>query len=407
MRARKLSDILLVLAFCLCLVLPFAFADFEGGKSSPVENRFMAVAPRIFTENGLRLKNIKTNFEAWLDDNVGGRTQMVAANTWLHYALFCQSVHSNTLIGEESWIYYINDAILRDYQRSNLLSEDDLTAWVDGLRTVEDSLAAQGIPFLFSLAPDKKTVYPEYYPDTVLRLSDTTRSHQWAEAAQEAGLSFLLLEEVLVPEKENAPYGTVYSPRLDTSHWNANGALIAYEAIIGRAQKLVPGIPLLKAQRILPAEDSQGSQIEPDTEMTLASVPKSGLFQGVIPMREPGYKATILNPAKMRRDKDFFDGLDQLSYAGNPGEFALRLVNQDSNLPKLLLVGDSYYRLMLPYLKESFSEITFLHVADAEHLQTLVDKAQPDIVLVEIVERMVDMHFPRFLKLAETYRERT
>ena len=134
MGTRKTMNILLTVVFCLCLVLPLAFADFEGGKPSAVENRFLAHAPRVFTPEGLYLTNIKTNFEGWLDDNVGGRSQMVAANTWLHYHLFRQSVHRNTLLGKEDWTYYINNDILRDYQHANLLPEEELTTWVESLQ---------------------------------------------------------------------------------------------------------------------------------------------------------------------------------------------------------------------------------------------------------------------------------
>jgi hypothetical protein len=68
-----------------------------------------------------------------------------------------------------------------------------------------------------------------------------------------------------------------------------------------------------------------------------------------------------------------------------------RCVNSGIESPKAILIGDSYSEILFSFMRESISEITFLHLRYIEYLPEIIDKANPDIIFIVYVERMSEL----------------
>lgn len=362
MKKQRTLRVMFILCFCAMLALPLAFADFTGGKDSTVENRVLAEAPTL--QNGLNA--FHHGVEPWLNDNIGFRDAASRIVTKLDYALFRRSAKSNNMIGKEDWIYYYNDDILADFIGGNAFTPEQTDAIANDMRRITERLAARGCETLFVLVPDKKSVYPEYYPAGIHRVAESSRLTQLGERLTERGLNVLDLQPALEKGKE---LGFVYSQRLDDAHWNALGAYVGYQAIVEQLQ--AAGARRLDKWTITPYE-AQGS------------------FNASVPLSETNYIVKSGAEADIQDAASELASMLQLLYNNDAATYQRRYRNTDARLPKLLFVGDSYMQSSYPYYPQSFSETTYLHFSDAACFWRVFEQFTPDVVVFESAERMLD-----------------
>src|SRR6185295_1542120 len=111
-----------------------------------------------------------------------------------------------------------------------------------------DWLAQRDIRYLFIVAPDKQTIYPEYMPAQLNRVGTATRLDQLVTYFERhSDIRILDLRDALRAVKlHDRPY-----ERLD-SHWNDVGAWSAYAEIakqVGRWFPKVQPLPLSSFER--------------------------------------------------------------------------------------------------------------------------------------------------------------
>src|SRR5690606_16600111 len=93
----------------------------------------------------------------------------------------------------------------------------------------------KGVSFYLALIPDKKTVYPENYPDTILQDGNISKMDMITDYLNDkTDVKVINMTSALIKAKEDA---VVYSPRVDNAHWNNYGAMIGYRELISEIQK--------------------------------------------------------------------------------------------------------------------------------------------------------------------------
>jgi len=100
----------------------------------------------------------------------------------------------------------------------------------------QEWLAARGIGYVVMVVPEKFTIYPEYLPSWVARSPSPTPHDQLSAAMRRNGrVAFIDLREPLRAAKvrERVYYQT-------DSHWNFNGAIVGYEALMREVQRALP-----------------------------------------------------------------------------------------------------------------------------------------------------------------------
>lgn len=364
MKAHKFFNVLMVVFFILVISVPLIAVNKTPGKISITENRVLANFPDFRTPEGkLNIHFIK-DFESWFNDNLGFRDKFVQANTKIQYDLFGRLTRTDVLLGKNNWLYYVTPEILKDYQQLNLPTNQELNDWRGSLEKVSTYLNKKNIPFIVMLNPDKKTIYPENYPDTILKVGDTSRTELIEKNfSTNADLNFFTPIEALLQAKNKA---TLYSPRYDNGHWNSYGAFIGYTELMKRVQKYFPDI------KVFTADDFEINEYE-----------RVNKIYNAIPFSETDLSFDFKN---QRSAQETYGVLDNLNLSTKI--MSASYLNSNMSLPKALILGDSYlYGFMTPNLAESFSETIFVYSDNIDKIRFLVDYFKPDIVIYENVER--------------------
>ena len=229
----------LILLFGLFLALPLLDMLFNLNPDTFLfENRPLAgppEPPRHADEIGKYFSGI----EAWFNDHFGWRTSLVRWHDNITVKLFKEGNHG-VIVGNNGWIYY-SDLQMVDHFRSDAQFTDaELRDWQTLLEHRRDWLARRGIKFLFVLAPDKHTIYPEYLPAWLKKTDRPTKADQlFAYMQDHSTVNMLDLRPVLLAAKKSA---ALYQ-QTDT-HWNKLGSFVAYQAVVNDLTNI--GFPQLK-----------------------------------------------------------------------------------------------------------------------------------------------------------------
>ena len=210
-----------VLFFGICL-LPFVGMFFvQEGAST--ENRTLADFPALKTEEGL---NVEWLSEAgdYFQDHFAFRNELVTANAVLNGKLLGVSTASGVIQGNDNWLYYKDS--LDDYVGSNLMSERALFNVAHTQSLVQKNLTDRGVKFLFTVAPNKNSLYdenmPYYYSTIITEENNLARLTPMLEAE---GVNYLDLKAAFEAEEE-----ILYHER--DSHWNNKGAALAADLMM-------------------------------------------------------------------------------------------------------------------------------------------------------------------------------
>ncbi len=73
--------------------------------------------------------------------------------------------------------------------------------------------------------------------------------------------------------------------------------------------------------------------------------------------------------------------------------------NANQDLPRLLIFGDSFYNSLAPFLEPHFSQLKMIPYTKEEGVWSLswIERENPNIVIIEIVERNFDKGLPMLL----------
>lgn len=284
------------------------------------------------------------------------------------------------LLGRDGWLFLAGDTngTLEQLAGARTLSAEDIRAHIDVLESRRERLAALGVASLLALAPMKERVYSELLPDG-LTLNDEPRpATLLGQALGDAHEDWLL--DLLPVLTEARTHGEVYN-RTD-HHWNSRGAFFAAQAMLARAQPQVPGVvPLpLGAARFL-ADPLFGGD--------LAEKPKVALVDGLLtPQPDDGRDWSEMVDRIDRRPLRAREMTPDQHLRRSPTRAPALFERPDaSQLPRCLVIGDSFCLNLLPWLAESFSRLAFVWLPDPP--LDLVELERPDLLLHVKSERFL------------------
>jgi len=85
------------------------------------------------------------------------------------------------LLGKKDWFYLKHKLSTNDYRGLSILTARQLESWKNSIEIRKKNLEERGIRFLFVVAPDKKSIYPEYMPAGLKKVNNRTRLDQLIE----------------------------------------------------------------------------------------------------------------------------------------------------------------------------------------------------------------------------------
>ncbi len=357
---EKLSNIIFITLFLAILIVPALFINREPLQISEIDNELLTEWPGLdFT-----MSNVE-DLESYVDDRIGFREQTVSAYIYLNDRLFHVMTHPLFMYGEEGHIYYKDPSYITAYQRMNT-KEDWIDGFVEFLSQTNDYLTSKGIDFLYYLCPDKKTIYPEFFPKTVnVNTENKTVPGYIKEKLKETDIDYIIpIEELTEAKQEQVVYNKLY----DATHWNEDGAFIGHKLIDDRYQSEYEDIPPLSKDsfdRLMRLQETLDIARFPIHEEVPIYVPKNDTANNM---------TTYMLPV--------IDCYTPTFYAHFTDETC-------GNNKILLVFTDSYFATYLKFYQNRFSEVYFIHRQNFEYIQYYINLLFPNMVIFETAERSV------------------
>ena len=348
------------------LLVPLIFIDWHGGKLSEEENRMLATrppksllieSPIIFTEE----------INAWFSDNIGFRKGMITLYKQIdsiekegQY----QRGDLTFLIGEKGHEYYdYNATLISKYQGKPFLTEEELSDLAANLNEIKEYLDAKCIPMIVMFCTDKETIYPEYYPKSIMRGPEPIQLDIITDYLKmNTDIDVFNIKQSLLDQKNNY---LLYDKALgkdglgNITHYNEMGGFFAYQELMRHINKYLPEIDPFTIDDVSILYDKNGSLI-------------------VDLKDDVSYKALA---------NSFSEKLEGLDI--EPWRY-YNIENENKDLPNILIMRDSYislkYTAMLP---EHFSKTGFVHYRYMNRFIEFVEYYNPDIVVFQSAERQL------------------
>lgn len=360
---------LLSVLFAIWICIPLVYDLFTKSKDlliSQSENRMLARRPKL---NSANLLIFSAAYEKFYNDHFFLRWELIHWNSFLvKYSFFHKSpVPAEVDLGNSGWLFTAGKE-REVYEGNYNLPESYIDAICNELSLRNKWYAERGITFYLAIAPMKCEVYPENLPSYYHRSKTGTLTDiLMARFRKDTSLRIIELKPAMTAAKEK---GVVFYPT--DNHWNALGAYWAYRAITDRMQHDFPKIHPLKEDgfRIVSERGKGGN---------LATM--IGLYEF---LHETYQKTYIRHPRSVIGNKAGYPSPKGFSY---PDEYELVRLNPDTSLPRIVVIRDSFFTALLPYMSENFSKSVYIFDNwKYERQEEIVKMEKPDIVLLEILE---------------------
>lgn len=355
-----------VLFFTLC-VIPSVGMLFAG-ETTPVGNERLSPKPLLTTAEGKWNPKVLSECADYFNDYIAGRHTMITANSTLTASLFRVLTNEDVILGTDGWLYYAET--LPDYLGVPRMSERECYAVARTLYLIQQYTIQQGAQFVFTIAPNKNSLYPEHMPTRYPPSDLPHNAERLAARLIELGVSYVDLFAALRSVDETLYYAT-------DSHWNNRGAALAGDVLYGA----------LDATR-----DLTWDSIRTSPEQTTDRLSSDRFFSTSYTMQgnHKGDLYQMAYPAGTQSEADaIFDRAFTFQYEGNfhsPED--VRILTTNAGKPgSLVMFRDSFGNALHPFLAERFGKALFSRATPYD--LTTVAREQADTVVIELVERNV------------------
>jgi hypothetical protein len=353
---RRIQDIALIVFFLAALCLPgLGMALRFDLAPAHKENRTLAPFPPLALSRQA-VGSFPEKFKAYFEDHFGFRNTLIRWQAIARVKWLGVSSSRKVILGKDGWLFQPPyDNSLESYRGPRSFTPAQLAQWQRVLETRRAWLAERGVRYIFIVAPEKHTVYPEYLPETFALLKQNSRLDQLiAYLKEHSDIEVLDLRQALQAGKSRE---RLYQ-RTDT-HWNDLGAFIAYQCIVAELQKSIPGMqPLAESDFELVREQEYGTDLA--AQLGLDDV----LAEENLSLRP------------RRRDLEFHEDATRKYFVTERSE---------RGLPRLVMFRDSFANNLIQFLDPHFSRAVYVWNSGFD--ARLVEAERPDFVIQEVVER--------------------
>jgi hypothetical protein len=362
MRTQRTVNRIVTALFLLSLIVPLA----RWSKGTTTAERTGTASSQDRQAARLSLKH----FEHYFRDHFGMRAQLIQFRNWFRYCVLDVSPIRTVIAGKEGWLFSDDQDSMADFLGRRPFTESELERWCQVLMRRRDALERRGIRYLFVIAPNKQSIYPEYLPDALNRPGHTRVDQLLAYLGEHSDLKVLDLRPILLDAKTE---GTLYYHR--DSHWTDQGAQIGCTAIVQRLSHWFPDLrprpqsafTSVKVRNARPGDlvrmlDLQGI-LDPENEHLIART-------------ELAHRCTMPSiPSSPHRSP-------------NPdGCAAHATACPTAALSRAVVFADSFHLNLFPFLAEHFQYAVYVWQPTVQF--PIVDQLGPDVVIQEMCERFL------------------
>lgn len=373
---NKIPTIAFIAAVLILLVLPLVFMNLKADQVSDYENKKLADWP-VFEMSEDYMKGVYN----YVNDRIGFREGSIAVYTEANNALFSAMVNPLFMWGEEGHIYYKDKDYIAAYQRLNT-DREYIDSMADFLEETNDYLASKDIKFLYFVCPDKKTIYPEYFPKTVYaNEANESVLDCLDERMKNSDVAYINPKDALIAAKGDE---LLYNKMYDVTHWNDRGAFIGHALIDEKIREWFDDVPSLDKD-----------------DFVLESVHVDSLDNAKFAIDED----VPLYVSKNAQAGDYTELL-KADMDCNTDTFYTHHINLNvPNYKRLLVFTDSYFQAYQKFYDERFQEVYFVHRQNYDLVQYFVNLTFPDMVIFETAERSISSEMPLTSDFSDYYYE--
>ncbi|MCR5302826.1 MAG: hypothetical protein K6E49_10360 [Lachnospiraceae bacterium] len=362
---NKIPQILFMAAFLILLVLPVIFMNLKKNQTSEYENKMLEEWPEFELSEDY-MKSVYNYF----NDRIGFREGSIALYTEANNALFGEMVNPLFMWGEEGHIYYKDKDYISAYQRLNT-DREYIDSMVDFLVKTNDYLASKDIKFLYFVCPDKKTIYPEYFPKTVHVDENRESVLEYLDKKMaQTDVAYIDPKDDLISAKGDK---LLYNKLYDVTHWNDRGAFIGHSLIDGKIRQWFDDVPPLEIENFelenVHVDSLDNAKFAIDEDVPLFSL-----------IGDETTDYTEMLKPYMECETDTF-----YTHHINPTA---------PNDRRLLVFTDSYFQSNQKFYDNRFKEVYFVHRQNYDYVQYFVNLTFPDMVIFETAERSISSEMP-------------
>ena len=335
---KPAAKIFTALFLLLCLIPGAGLLIF--GPSEARANEAAPRRPELIDANGALNAGVLDDTEDYVNEAFSLRQELITL--WAHVeALFGESAEDGVILGSDGWLYYADE--LADYTGTEPMTERQVFAAARNLALMREYAEGQGADFVFTIAPNKSSLYPEHMP-AYPRSGERTDAERLAAELEAQGVNYVNLFELFAAED-----ATLYFAH--DSHWTSRGAALAADA--------------LNAELGVESGYADGYEFE-------SRAHTGDLFE-------------MLYPAG--RDTETDDAPVGLAFTQGEGvrPDSITIDTEGAGEGRLLMFRDSFGELLYPFMAEGFAEARFSR--QAAYDLSPAEELSADCVVIEIVER--------------------
>lgn len=336
---KKAKLIFISIFIVLCLIPSVGMLIF--GEAQPAANEVLTGRPSVTTRSGELNLSFLSDVSDYIADRFAFRQELATAWAGVNAKLLGTSVEEQVILGSDGWLYFSDT--LPDYTGQGM-SDTELRYLANDLALMQEYIESQGKHFIFTVAPNKNSIYSEHMPEYIENRRSESNAARMGAYLDAAGVNYLDLFDILGNE-ENLYYKT------DT-HWNSRGAALAADGLLNMLDR--------------------GGDYS-TASFAVSEEHRGDLYEMLYPAGRATETATVYG--------------GEFSYVcesdPNGGNAITIKTSCDGGSGVLMCWRDSFGIALYPYLAQSFVAATFSRSADYD--LTLADSA--DTVIIELVER--------------------
>lgn len=327
----------------ICLVPSVCMPLVKSDTSA--EKRKLSETPEIKTEDGKINFDFFDEFETYFSEHFAFRQNFVTLDGYVKSGLFGTSPNDDVIVGKDGWLYY--GETINDFLNIDTLTDRGINNIKNNLEIINDYCNENGVKFIFTVAPNKNSVYPEYMPSRYVPADDTGNYERLSESFGE-NFPYCNMKDVISGADANIP---LYHKK-DT-HWNNLGAYTGHIALMNMI----------------------GKEVCPAGNWTVQNDRMGDLAEMIYPAGKADDMQVYSDYQYTYEYKGRFKALDDMT------------INTvcEGKTGNLLMFRDSYGEAILPFMAECFETAEFSRIVP--YCIDNIGGENADTLIIEIVER--------------------
>lgn len=345
---KKLLLLFTAACFTVC-VIPFAGMIFKP-TTEPIGNEMKTGLPSVRTEDNKFNTDYLSELGEYFSKHFALRPQIITADAKIQSDIFMTSNIPSVICGKNGWLFYSSTA--DDYTGANPLSENEIKGVLNNLKIIQDYSQSKGARFLFTIAPNKNTMYGDNMPFYYRQTGKIHNRDTVSAALENSDINYCNLFDLFEGQNETLYFAC-------DSHWNNKGALAAYNYIADTLGK---------------THDN---------------------FESVQVVRKKDFKGDLLKmifPSSDDTEYNYYYGAEEkYTYDTDTKsvEESLIRAHSDSATGSLYMYRDSFGNALLPFFAGAYGNSAFTK-SFPMILDNDFENYAPDTFIMELAERNID-----------------